>query len=95
MLIPEDIRWDKIDDGDNKVTPIFSTGYDRIKLLFEREYDQKWAQLLAPNVDAWAATIDILEYISDVGQDIDAWPDDYDSAPLLRRNARIRHKHSR
>lgn len=94
MLIPEDMRWDEIDDGDKQVLPIFATGHDRIKLLFEQDYDQPWAQLLSPNVDAWAATRDILEYITDVGQDIDMWPDDYDNAPLLRRCARIRHKHS-
>ena len=93
MLIPEDMRWDEIEEDSSYSVSKTPLGHDRIRFLYEQEYDQPWAQLLAPNIDALAATKEFLAYIADVGEDIDQWPDDYDSAPLLRRCARIQHKH--
>ena len=91
MLIPEDMQWDSFDEDEQprltKVSP-----YDRIRLWFEEEVNSTWAQLLNPAVDAYVATQQIVNALREQGQEMEDWPEDYDSAPLLRRASRIQRK---
>lgn len=91
MLIPEDMQWDSFDeDEEPRLTNV--SPYDRIRLWFEEEVGNTWAQLINPAVDAYVATQQIVNALREQGQEIEDWPEDYDSAPLLRRASRIQHK---
>jgi len=95
MRIPDDMKWDSFDEDEEprmtKVSP-----YDRIRIWFEdggsEGYNPSWAQLINPAVDAYVATKELLEYLSERGIQIDEWPEEYDVAPLLRRSTRSQHK---
>jgi len=95
MLIPEDMQWDSFDeDEEPRLTNV--SPYDRIRLWFEEGGSEGgnplWAQLLNPAVDAYVATKELLAYLADRGIHLDEWPEEYDSAPLLRRSPRLQHK---